>query len=129
MMTIKHLRVYAILFVLFANGTALAQTATNPPAAGTALHQASDRFQADMILVRDRYADLLTGYLTAYRAGTVSKQMAIQSDVLQIKRKHLKNFRKALPPRKAARFYQLENKMDPELESQLAAIVPLIDPV
>lgn len=166
-MTIKHLRVFAILLTLFINAPVFSQAADKPPAAGNAMHQARvllkfgredivkqemrfsesqsaafwpvyDRYQADMLPVRDRYADLLTSYLTAYRAGTVSEQMAnqitddyldIQSDVLKIKRKHLKDFRKALPARKAARFYQLENKMELELESQLAALVPLIDPV
>lgn len=166
-MTIKHLRVFAILLTLFVNAPVFAQAADQPSAAGNAMHQARvllkfgredivkeemrfseseseafwpvyDRYQADMLPVRDRYADLLTSYLTAYRAGTVSKQMAnqitddyldIQSDVLKIKRKYLKDFRKALPARKAARFYQLENKMELELESQLSALVPLIDPV
>jgi hypothetical protein len=166
-MTTKQLQVFAILLILFLSGPVFAQIAAQQPAAGNALHQARvllkfgredivkeemrfsesesaafwpvyDKYQADMIPVRDRYADLLSSYLTAYREGTVSKQMAIQltddyldiqSDVLKIKRKHLKDFRRALPPRKAARFYQLENKMDLELESQLAAIVPLIDPV
>ena len=60
-------------------------------------------YQADIRVVNDRYARLLTSYLG--------------------------DFRKALPARKAARFYQLENKMQAELESQLALIVPLIDPV
>jgi hypothetical protein len=48
---------------------------------------------------------------------------------LKIKQKYLQDFREALPARKAARFYQLENKMDAELKSQLALIIPLIDPV
>ena len=60
-------------------------------------------YQADIRVVNDRYASLLTSYLD--------------------------DFRKALPARKAARFYQLENKMDAELQSQLALIIPLIDPV
>jgi hypothetical protein len=89
-------------------------------------------------VVNDRYADLLTNYLDAYRAGTVSEKMAnkivddylvIENEILQIKQKYLQDFRKALPARKAARFYQLENKMDAELQSQLALIIPLIDPV
>ena len=95
-------------------------------------------YQADMRVVNDRYASLLTNYLDAYRAGTVSEAMAnqivddhleIQSEILKIKKSYLQDFRKALPARKAARFYQLENKMQAEMESQLALIVPLIDPV
>lgn len=97
-----------------------------------------DRYQSDLTLVRNRYAALLTDYIQAYRSGTVSVEFAdelvdefldIQSDILKIKKKHLKEFRKVLPARKVARFYQLENKMDAELEAQLALVVPLVDPV
>jgi hypothetical protein len=97
-----------------------------------------DHYQAELLVVNDRYADLLTNYLDAYRAGTVSAAMAnqivddylvIEYDILKIKQKYLQDFREALPARKAARFYQLENKMDAELKSQLALIIPLIDPV
>ncbi|MDH4124308.1 MAG: hypothetical protein OEW64_02605 [Gammaproteobacteria bacterium] len=97
-----------------------------------------DSYQSDLTIVRNRYAVLLSDYIQAYRDGAVSAEFAeklvdefldIQSEILRIKKKHLKDFRKALPARKAARFYQLENKMDAELEGQLAVVVPLIDPV
>jgi hypothetical protein len=97
-----------------------------------------DKYQSDLTLVRNRHAMLLTDYIQAYRSGTVSAAFAdklvddfldIQSDILKIKKKHLKDFRKVLPARKAARYYQLENKMDAELEGQLSLVVPLIDPV
>ena len=99
---------------------------------------AYDAYQSDLMVVRNRYADLLGAYLEAYRAGTVTEEFAeqliddyleMQGDILQIKKDHLENFRKALPALKAARFYQLENKMEAELEGQLALVVPLIDPV
>jgi hypothetical protein len=97
-----------------------------------------ERYQADLQIVRDRYAELLGSYLDAYRAGNVSEEMAnqiiddylqIQVDRLNIKKEYLSDFRKVLPARKAARFYQLENKIQLGLESQLSTIVPLIDPV
>lgn len=97
-----------------------------------------DRYQRDLTLIRNLYALLLSDYIEAYRSGTVSAEFAerlvdefleIQGDILKIKKKHLKEFRRVLPARKAARFYQLENKMDAELEGQLALVVPLIDPV
>ena len=97
-----------------------------------------DSYQSELLQVNNRYADLLTNYLNAYRAGEVSEKMAnqivddyleIENDILKIKQKYLQDFRNALPARKAARFYQLENKMDAELKSQLAMIIPLIDPV
>lgn len=95
-------------------------------------------YQGDLTVVRDRYAVLLTAYLDAYRAGTVSEEFAeqmiddyldMQDDLLKIKRKHLGTFRKALPPRKATRFYQLENKIEAQMEAQLSLTIPLIDPV
>jgi hypothetical protein len=97
-----------------------------------------ERYQADLQIVRDRYVEVLTAYLAAYRAGTVSEEMAnqviddylqVQVDILNIKKEYLTDFRNVLPARKAARFYQLENKMELGLESQLSIIVPLIDPV
>jgi len=97
-----------------------------------------DRYQSELTLVRNRYAVLLADFIQAYRSGSVSAEFAnqlvddvldMQTEVLKIKKKHLKDFRKVLPARKAARFYQLENKMDAELEGQLALVVPLIDPV
>lgn len=99
---------------------------------------AYEKYRSDVLAVRDRHAMLVTDYLKAYREGTVSARYAntliddyldIKSDLLKVQKKHLRHFRKALPARKAARFYQLENKLDVELEAQLALFVPLIDPV
>jgi len=97
-----------------------------------------EEYQSDLTNVRNRYADLLTTYSDAYRAGTVSEEFAeqmtddylnIQDDLLKVKRKHLGTFRNVLPARKVTRFYQLENKIDAELAARLALVVPLIDPV
>ena len=90
------------------------------------------------VRVRDRFAEVLTSYSEAYRAGTVTEEQAnrivedyldIEGDVLRIKKDYLDDFRNVLPARKAARFYQIENKMEIELEYQLSLIVPLVDPV
>jgi hypothetical protein len=36
-------------------------------------------------------------------------------------------FREVLPVLKVARFYQLENKMDAEIDAQLALVIPLVE--
>lgn len=99
---------------------------------------AYEAYQSDIMVVRDRQANLIANYIEKYRAASVSNDLAnalvddyldIKSDLLRIQRKHTKRFRKALPPRKAARFYQLENKLDAELDVRLARFVPLMDPV
>jgi len=95
-----------------------------------------EKYRADVLKVRDQHAQLVADYLQAYRAGTVPEDDAerfvdeyldIKSDLLKVQKRHLRYFRKALPARKAARFFQLENKLDAELEVQLARFVPLID--
>jgi hypothetical protein len=97
-----------------------------------------ERYRSDLQAVRDRFAEVLTSYSEAYRAGTVTEEQAnrivedyldIEGDVLRIKKDYLDDFRNVLPARKAARFYQIENKMEIELEYQLSLIVPLVDPV
>jgi len=96
------------------------------------------RYRAELQVVRDRFAEILSTYAQAYRAGTVSEEHAnqliedyldIQSDVIDIKQAYLDDFRQVLPARKAARFYQVENRIEIELEYQLSLVVPLIDPV
>ena len=166
-MNIRQIRVVTMLFALLIGGQLMAQSSGPAAGANNEMNEARvllrfgredivkeemrfsedegvafwpiyDSYQAELLAVNDRYADLLTSYLNAYRAGTVSEAMAnkivddyleIENDILKIKQKYLQGFRKALPARKAARFYQLENKIDAELKSQLALIVPLIDPV
>jgi hypothetical protein len=95
-------------------------------------------YQRDLHPIRDRYTNLLREYIDSYRAGTVSEEFAnqmvddyleIQTDIIDIKKKYIGDFRKALPARKATRFYQLENKMEAEVAAQLSLVVPLIDPV
>jgi hypothetical protein len=167
MMVIKHFRTSMILMAFLLGGQLMAQEAQPATNADIDMRQARillnfgredivredlrmsedegslfwpvyDLYQSDLQVVRDQYSDLLTAYLAAYRAGTVTEEMAeqviddyltIQGEILKIKEKYLKDFRKSLPARKAARFYQLENKIELELEAQLSQIIPLIDPV
>lgn len=97
-----------------------------------------ERYQATLQTVRDRYAEMLVDYINSYRAGTVTEARAsrlvddyldIEADILDIKKRFVGDFREILPARKAARFYQLENKMEVDMQYQLSMIVPLIDPV
>ncbi|MGI9220748.1 MAG: hypothetical protein ACR2QS_06905 [Woeseiaceae bacterium] len=97
-----------------------------------------ERYQVALQSVRDRFADVLVSYTNAYRAGAVTEELAIQyveeyldiqKEELEIKLDYLNDFREVLPARKAGRFYQLENKIEVEIEYQLSLIVPLMDPV
>ena len=93
-------------------------------------------YVAALAVVRDRKAELVTGFMQAYRDGGVSEDYAewliaenfdIKKDWLQVQKKYVRKFRKVLPAVKVARFYQLENKMDAEVDAQLALVVPLVE--
>jgi len=95
-------------------------------------------YHQDVMVVRDRYTGTVGDYLKTYRAGAVTEKYAndflekgfdFKSDLLKVQKKYLKRFKKALPIRKVVRFYQLENKMDAEIDAQLAIAIPLMDPV
>lgn len=97
-----------------------------------------DAYHSSVMAVRDRQAGIIGDYLKRYRAGEVSEDYAeelldqgldIKQDLLKVQRRYLKRFQKALPIRKVVRFYQLESKMDAQIDAQLAVAIPLMDPV
>ena len=84
-----------------------------------------------------RYGEMITDYLRRYADADLSDEYAdeiietyfgIKEELLQVQQQFLPEFRGALPALKVARFYQLENKFNAEIDAQLARVVPLIDP-
>jgi hypothetical protein len=53
--------------------------------------------------------------------------MKIQEDDLKLKKEYLNKFRKILPERKVARFFQLESKMDAAVAYDLAGKVLMVE--
>jgi hypothetical protein len=93
-------------------------------------------YRAEVMIVRDRYASMIGGYLKAYEDGNVSDEYAeelladwlkYKADLLKVQKQHVRKFKKTLPMRKVVRFYQLENKMDAEIDAELAVLVPLME--
>lgn len=65
-------------------------------------------------------------------SGEEAKQMVdewlrLETEELKLKKNYLKRFRKILPEKKVARFFQLENKMDAILYYDLVERVPLVE--
>jgi len=96
-----------------------------------------DNYRRDMMQVRDRQVEMITGYLQAYDSGELRDSYAdkllkdyftIENDVLKVKKKYLPKFRKNLSALHVARFYQIENKIDAEIDVNLADMIPLVDP-
>ncbi|MDH3614104.1 MAG: hypothetical protein OES10_12555 [Gammaproteobacteria bacterium] len=95
-----------------------------------------DKYHAEIMVVRDRQAKIIAGFLITYRKGALDEEYATglikghfetKGDLLKIQTKFLRQFRKVLPELKVVRFYQLENKMDAEIDAQLALFVPLVE--
>lgn len=86
--------------------------------------------------VRLRRLELIQDYADRYNVDTVDDAFAdsaikefldIQADTVKVRQKYWKKFRRIIPATKAARFYQLENKMDAELDYVMAGGTPLIE--
>ncbi|MDJ0813716.1 MAG: hypothetical protein QNJ23_08300 [Woeseiaceae bacterium] len=93
-------------------------------------------YVARLAPLRDRKAELVGRFIAAYEAGQIDEELAewlieenfaIKEAWLGVQREFQGGFRTVLPVQEVARFYQLENKMDAEVDAQLAQAVPLIE--
>ena len=82
--------------------------------------------------VNDRTAKLLVEYLTTYDnlSDDAAKRMlndflSIEKARTGVKTQWVTRFSKVLPPRKVARFFQVDNKLDAVINAELARSVPL----
>lgn len=90
-------------------------------------------YQSDMIAHYDRVAKLVKDYATAYpnitdEAATkmLGEFVALEVDHAAVLQRYVPRFQKVLPPRKVARFYQVENKIRAILTYDLAREIPLV---
>ena len=93
-------------------------------------------YAAETTAVMDRYTAMITDYVRRYDSGDLSDEYAIEvmdrffaikRELLDIKTRFLPRFKELIPPLKVARFYHLENKIDADIDAQLAIAVPLIE--
>lgn len=83
--------------------------------------------------VGDRFVALLTTYADHYQNMTdkvadklLTEFVSIEKARARLKAQYLPKFKQVLPPRKVARFYQIENKLDIALLAEIAQAVPLV---
>ena len=95
-----------------------------------------DEYRIKIREVRIRRLQLIQDYAERYNADNVDDAFSdraikefldIQADTVKVRRKYWKKFRRIIPATKAARFYQLETKMDAEVDYVLAGGTPLIE--
>ena len=78
---------------------------------------------------------MIKGYAEAFNADAmtdakaeeiIKEYFSIEEAMLKLQKRWWKKFSKILPARKAARYYQLENKLDAVVDVDLADQIPLI---
>ncbi len=95
-----------------------------------------EEYRQRVRVLGERRLAVIEAYAERYRAGNVDDEFAeqgiresleIKLDVAKLQKKYWTKFRRILPAMKAARFYQLESKMDAEIDYILAGGIPLVD--
>lgn len=93
-----------------------------------------DRYQQEINAIGDRVLAIVEDYTASFRdlsddkaLQLMERYLAAEAERLQVRRAYLGEFKKILPGRTVARFYQIENKMDAILRYDLAATIPVVD--
>jgi hypothetical protein len=93
-----------------------------------------DEYQKKLTAVNDRLVALVQDYTTNYATLTdehalklTEQYLGVEDDRIKVRREYLPQFAKLLPGRKAARFFQIENKVDAVVRYDLAAEIPVVE--
>jgi hypothetical protein len=93
-----------------------------------------ERYEKDLKGVNDRLVALIEDYTTHYQGLSddharklAEDYLTVEEDRAKVRRTYLADFAKALPGKKVARFYQIENKMDAVIRYDLAAQIPVVE--
>jgi hypothetical protein len=96
-----------------------------------------ERYSAEKRLINDKYLAALIEYVDRYHAGDLTDEHAsrlmntyfdVRLGILDKRRSYVPRFGEFLAPIKVMRFYQLENKVNAEVNAALALAIPLADP-
>jgi len=92
-----------------------------------------ERYQKDLRKINDRTLALIKEYSENYKTMTdamakklLGDMMKIEADRQNLKKSYLPDFEKALPAKKVARYYQIENKIEAVVKYELAKAIPLV---
>jgi hypothetical protein len=83
--------------------------------------------------IGDRIVTLINSYADNYQNLTdkvadklLTEFVRIEEERARLKAQYLPKFKQVLPPRKVARFYQIENKLDIAILADVSQAVPLV---
>lgn len=90
-------------------------------------------YRAEVEKIGDRVATLITAYAANFESMNDTKAdaffkdwLAIERDRLATREQYVPKIRAVLPAQKAARFLQIENKIDAVINVSLASEIPLV---
>jgi hypothetical protein len=93
-----------------------------------------EKYQSELFLLRSRSIKLIKDYAAAYGTMTdkdakkfLNEYLTIEGLRLKVRQTYLPKFRKVLPEKKVARYYQIENKILALVNYELAKDIPLVD--
>lgn len=92
-----------------------------------------DSYQADMEKVNKRLVGLIKDYAAHYdklsdekAKQLLDESLAIDTEMMKLKKAYVSKFAAAMPMKKVARYYQMENKIQAVLRFDLAQAIPLV---
>ncbi len=92
-------------------------------------------YRGELAIIGDRTVGMIRSFAESFNAasmtdakaeGLIREYFSIEEAKLKLRKRWWKKFTKILPARKAARYYQLENKLDAIIDVELADQIPLI---
>lgn len=99
---------------------------------GKAFWPVYDAYQEEKSQLADRRIKVIEDYAANFQSlsddvakDLVDRSIGIQKDAVKLMDSYLAKFRKAVGDKKAARYYQIENKIDAVVNFELAAKIPL----
>jgi len=99
----------------------------------TAFWPLYEEYQNALRPVHERSSRIIANYLRDYQTLTdeqaeilIREFLAIERDQLKLKESYVKKFGAILTPKKVARYFQLENKMQTVMDYDLAKKIPIV---
>lgn len=93
-----------------------------------------NEYQTALYVVQNKRIDIIKDYAEHFDSLSDEKadelwmgSMQYRNELLKLKKKYYAKFKKVVSPGKAARFMQLENKIETLIDAQLALDIPLIE--
>ena len=90
-------------------------------------------YQKELDKLVDKTVKLIDNYAANFQTmteeaakGLIDGYLAIETERVTLMKSFLPKFRKVLPEKKVARYYQLENKIDAVVNYELAKLIPLV---